>query len=119
MEWLRLSLSGGVPRRSAYVALVVGTILNVINQGDALMAGAALDPAKLALTYMVPYLVATYGAVAERLCNPGAPFVACAPRAPSPETLSGSIEKRSAAWAVRKVASTSAGDSPRANRKPR
>ena len=32
----RYGLSDGVPRRSLYVALVVGTILNLINQGDAL-----------------------------------------------------------------------------------
>lgn len=55
----------GVPKRSFIVALVVGTILNLINQGDRLLAG---DPSfvKLALTYCVPYLVATYGAVSYR-----------------------------------------------------
>lgn|GEM_PF-3001122 len=116
MEWLWLSLSGGVPRRSAYVALVVGTILNVINQGDALLAGAALDPTKLVLTYMVPYLVATYGAVAERLCRARD---ALAPCAPSPVSSPGSIEKQSRAWAARSAPSTAAEDSPRANRKPR
>jgi hypothetical protein len=64
---LRFALSGGVPRRSLEVALVVGSILNLINQGDRLFAGQPLDLAKLALTYCVPYFVATYGAVAFRL----------------------------------------------------
>jgi hypothetical protein len=32
-------VSGGVPRRSFGVALIVGTILNLINQGDALLSG--------------------------------------------------------------------------------
>lgn len=49
------------------MALVVGTILNLINQGDALFAGGRLDLTKLLLTYAVPHCVATYGAVAYRL----------------------------------------------------
>ena len=61
------SVSGGVPRRSFWVAVVVGTILNLINQGDRLFAGARLDLAKLVLTYLVPYFVAAYGAIAFRL----------------------------------------------------
>jgi hypothetical protein len=61
------AVSDGVPRRSLWVALVVGTILNLINQGDALVAGQHLDVTKLALTYVVPYFVCTYGAVSFRL----------------------------------------------------
>jgi hypothetical protein len=60
-------MSGGVPRRSLMVALVVGTILNLINQGDRLFAAQKLDIVKLALTYCVPYLVSTYGAVSFRV----------------------------------------------------
>jgi len=61
------AVSEGVPRRSLWVALIVGTILNLINQGDALLAGQRLDFVKLALTYVVPYIVSTYGAVSFRL----------------------------------------------------
>ena len=61
------AVSDGVPRRSLWVALVVGTILNLINQGDALVAGQRLNIAKLMLTYAVPYLVSTYGAVSFRM----------------------------------------------------
>jgi hypothetical protein len=61
------AVSDGVPRRSLWVALIVGTILNVINQGDALLSGQRLNFAKLALTYLVPYIVSTYGAVSFRL----------------------------------------------------
>lgn len=63
VSWLRVAVADGVPRRSLYVAIVVGTVLNLINQGDALLAGESLDYLKLVLTYAVPYLVATYGAV--------------------------------------------------------
>jgi hypothetical protein len=64
--WL-YAMSDGVPRRSFVVAVVVGTILNLINQGDALVAGERLNLVKLVLTYIVPYLVTTYGAVSFRL----------------------------------------------------
>ena len=57
----------GIVRRSLILAAIVGTLLNVINQGDALVAGAHLVTWKIALTYCVPYCVATYGAVSARL----------------------------------------------------
>lgn len=62
-----LAVSGGVPRRSLMVALVVGTILNLINQGEVLFEPLPVDWTKLVLTYLVPYCVATYGAVTARL----------------------------------------------------
>ena len=60
-------IAPGVPRRSLMAAIVVGTILNLINQGDALFGERRLDWLKVVLTYIVPYCVATYGAVAFRL----------------------------------------------------
>lgn len=57
----------GIVRRSAIITLVIGTILNVINQGDALVSGTPLVAWKIVLTYIVPYCVATYGAVTTRL----------------------------------------------------
>ena len=56
-----------MPRRSLIVALIVGTILNLINQGDAVFTGMPIDVTKLLLTYLVPYCVSTYGAVSYRL----------------------------------------------------
>lgn len=71
MPWLsevaRCCLTDGVPRRSLGVALVVGTILNLINQGDALLRADDVNLAKVILTFLVPYCVATYGAVSYRL----------------------------------------------------
>lgn len=58
--------SDGVPGRSLKVALVVGAALNLINQGDALFGTAAMNWPKLILTFAMPYLVSTYGAVAAR-----------------------------------------------------
>lgn len=52
-------------RRSGLIALIVGTILTAINQGDMLLAGH-WPPAlvwKLPMTYSVPFIVATLGAL--------------------------------------------------------
>jgi hypothetical protein len=47
------------------IALVVGTLLTAINQGDVLLAGRWLPALfwKLPLTYAVPFVVATLGAL--------------------------------------------------------
>ena len=63
----RCCVSDGVPRRSFWVALIVGTLLNLINQGDALLGDSHLNITKIVLTFAVPYCVATYGAVSFRL----------------------------------------------------
>ena len=64
---VRYCFSEGIPGRSLRVALFVGTILNLINQGDALLGDGHISWGKLMLTFTVPYCVATYGAVAYRL----------------------------------------------------
>ena len=54
-------------KRSLITALVVGTLLTFLNQGDHLFAGT-WKPAmywKIPLTYCVPFLVATYGALSN------------------------------------------------------
>ena len=67
---IHYALSDGIPLRSLYVALVVGTILNLINQGDALLGPGHISWIKIVLTYFVPYAVSTYGAVSYRLSRP-------------------------------------------------
>ena len=52
-------------KRSVMAALFVGTVLTALNQGDNLLAGewgSALYW-KIPLTYCVPFLVSTYGAL--------------------------------------------------------
>jgi hypothetical protein len=57
----------GIVRRALFVALIVGTVLNLIAQGDFLVDGERLNFWKIVLTYCVPYCVATYGGVTARL----------------------------------------------------
>jgi len=59
---LARALSWPYARRSLIVAVVVGTLLNTINQGDAVVNGGVVNWLKIGLTYCVPFLVATYGA---------------------------------------------------------
>lgn len=61
---LAASLSGPVLKRSVSVAIIIGTLLNAINQGDVIIEGGTPVFWKLALTYLVPFAVATYGAYA-------------------------------------------------------
>ncbi len=63
----RCAISGDVPKRSFVVALVVGTLLNLINQGEAIFGGSNVNAMKLVMTYLVPYAVATFGAVSYQL----------------------------------------------------
>jgi ABC-type methionine transport system permease subunit len=52
-------------KRSFIAGLVVGTILTALNQGDALLNGQWNNALywKIPLTYCVPFIVATYGAL--------------------------------------------------------
>lgn len=61
-EALVTCLRGSVLRRSLVVAMVIGTVLTAINQGDLVLAGESPVLWKVALTYLVPFLVASYGA---------------------------------------------------------
>lgn len=61
-----------IMRQSLFVAMLVGSPLNGINQGDAILSGGPVSWWKIALTYCVPFLVATYGAYsALSLSTPG------------------------------------------------
>ena len=64
-ESMRLALRPDILHRSIRVALVVGTVLALINHGDRIMT-LSLDGQSLlriALTYAVPFGVATWSAV--------------------------------------------------------
>lgn len=64
-SWLQLSLQPDIAARGLKAALIVGTILTVINQGDALAGGAITvgDLIKILLNYCAPYLVSTYAEI--------------------------------------------------------
>jgi hypothetical protein len=64
-SFMDLARRPDVVRRARRVALIVGTLLILINYGDRFVAG---DPGrgdwlKMGLTYLVPYGVSTWSAV--------------------------------------------------------
>jgi len=67
---LRRTFTGANLRRSIIVGIVVGTILNVINQGDHLLAADQIVWWRLILTYCVPFCVASFGAYSALLGEP-------------------------------------------------
>lgn len=73
LRFLALASRPNIVKRSLVVALIVGTVLNLINQGDLLMYSGAINLLKILLTYMVPYCVATYGAVSALLDQQNSP----------------------------------------------
>lgn len=54
---------------SLRVALVVGTILNILNQGQAVLDGGAVSWFQLVTNYLVPYCVATYSAAKNEMAR--------------------------------------------------
>lgn len=52
--------SARIAGNSIRVSLVVGTLLNLINQGEYLIAGEGVMVGHMVLNYLVPYGVASY-----------------------------------------------------------
>ncbi len=53
------------------IALVVGTVLNFVNQGETILAYSGISWGHAAMNYLVPYCVATYSAVKNELNRRG------------------------------------------------
>ncbi len=70
---LMLFLRGRTARTAAPVAAVVGTVLSAVNQGDVLVSGAAGGSTwiRIAVNYLVPFLVASFGFLSARRVPPG------------------------------------------------
>ena len=67
IDYFTLAFGGGTPLKAFLTACVVGTILTSINHGDQMLAGNFPHPLKVALTYCVPYIVTTWGAITGKL----------------------------------------------------
>lgn len=64
---LRTARKPSVAIAAMKVALVAGTILNIINQGGRLLDGLPLSRLHVMLTYLVPYCVSSYSAARNEL----------------------------------------------------
>jgi hypothetical protein len=59
----QMMFGDGTPRKALLTALIVGTILIIINHGDYIIQGNWPPVTKILLTYCVPYCVTTWGAI--------------------------------------------------------
>ncbi len=67
-----LFLRGRTVRTAAPVAAIVGTVLSAVNQGDVLLAGAGPGTwVRVAVNYLVPFCVASFGFLAARRAPAG------------------------------------------------
>ena len=66
-EFWQLAFSRRIALNAVKVALVIGSILNAINQGAAILAWHDIHWGHVALNYITPYCVATWSAVKNEL----------------------------------------------------
>lgn len=66
-QLFRAARSRPIVINSLKVSLVVGSVLNLINQGGRLMAGDDPSWFHLLLNYLVPYCVASYSAAKNQI----------------------------------------------------
>ena len=64
-SFLAIALSQNVLPRAVRVALIVGTVLAILNHGEKMIpiSMTSLDFVKVVLTYFVPYSVSTWSSV--------------------------------------------------------
>ena len=60
---LQMALGQGTPEKAFFTALIVGSILTLINHGDVMINGGFTQLWKPMLTYCIPYCVTTWGAI--------------------------------------------------------
>jgi hypothetical protein len=70
---IRAAFSRPIVIASLRVAAVVGTALNLINQGPAIWSGEGASWVHLALNYLVPFCVASYSGAAVSVRQGGNP----------------------------------------------
>lgn len=63
----QVACSGKIVKNSLRIAVVVGSVLNLINQGNAILALAGISWIHVVLNYFVPYCVASYSAAKNEL----------------------------------------------------
>lgn len=71
--WRCAARNRGMLRRSILTSIIVGTILTAINQGTVIVAGDGTSELawKIPLTYCVPFLVTSWGALGNAYVRNG------------------------------------------------
>lgn len=72
-DFAHTAMQPDIRRASLRIALVVGTILNAINQGGRIIDGGSPQWGQFALNYAVPFCVSCFSAVRARQRRPPSP----------------------------------------------
>jgi hypothetical protein len=70
-SFLAVACSRKIASNALRISLVVGCILNLINQGASIMAGSGISWRHVLLNFFVPYCVASYSAAKNELGERG------------------------------------------------
>jgi hypothetical protein len=70
-QLLRCAVRPHIVRNAIKVSLVVGTVLNLINQGEPLLTNGTISWGHVFLNYLVPYCVASYSAAKNEASHSG------------------------------------------------
>lgn len=66
-RFFKIVMSRHIVVNALKIALVVGSLLNLVNQGESLLQGGSISWLHLALNYLVPYCVASYSATRNEI----------------------------------------------------
>lgn len=66
-RFIKTALSRHIVINAFKIAIVVGTLLNMVNQGERLFQGGTISWLHLMLNYLVPYCVASYSATKNEI----------------------------------------------------
>lgn len=70
-NFFRIACSRRIVMNALRIALLVGSVLNLVNQGEAILAGSGVSWLHLVLNYAVPYCVASYSAARNQMTQRG------------------------------------------------
>lgn len=66
-RFIKTALSRHIVINAFKIAMVVGTLLNMVNQGERLLQGGTISWLHLMMNYLVPYCVASYSATKNEI----------------------------------------------------
>ncbi len=66
-RFVKIALSRHIVINAFKIAMVVGTLLNLVNQGESMLHGGTISWLHLLLNYLVPYCVASYSATKNEI----------------------------------------------------
>lgn len=71
-KYIQEAIHAEVVKRALRVAIIVGVLLNIINQGEAIFSNfKEIQLGQFILTFLVPYFVSTYSSVLSQLSKQG------------------------------------------------